>query len=281
MLDDGVEHRTTSTTDKNTPLPWLTTDQPGPRRVAGHASPAGDPRLPQQPWKLPADQPGDAATATTSATFTDTRHGQPTPQTVGGDLKLATFNVLNYFPTTGEDCVAGGGHTCTFFNDRAGNPVGDNDCSANGPRGAAESSGGTDLADPKADLERQQAKIVTAINTLDADIVSLEEIENSAQFGETDRDDALEVAGRRAERRRRHDPLGATSRRRTPADLPAARRAGRHPHGVHLQAGERRSSVGASQVLVDSPDRQPSPTPASRWPRRSSRRAPPTPTPSW
>ena len=99
--------------------------------------------------------------------------------------------MLNYFNTTGEDWVAAGRTRCTFFNDRAGDPVTDNNCSDNGPRGAAESSGGTDLTDPKADLERQRAKEVKAINTMDADILSLEEIENSAALGETDRDDAL------------------------------------------------------------------------------------------
>ena len=41
------------------------------------------------------------------------------------------------------------------------------------------------------DFERQQAKIVDAINTIDADVVSLEEIENSIKVGETDRDSAV------------------------------------------------------------------------------------------
>ena len=49
-----------------------------------------------------------------------------------------------------------------------------------GPRGAADDT----------DLARQQAKIVKAINGLKADVVSLEEIENSAKFGE-DRDAAV------------------------------------------------------------------------------------------
>ena len=124
------------------------------------------------------------------ATFSDTRAANEAPQNVGGDIKLGTFNVLNYFNTTGKDWISAG-HTCTFFDDRTGDPVGDNTCSDNGPRGAAESSGGTDLTDPKADLERQRAKEVRAINTMDADILSLEEIENSAALGESDRDDAL------------------------------------------------------------------------------------------
>ena len=58
---------------------------------------------------------------------------------------------------------------CTSFNDRTGDPV-----TVNGgcdPRGAW---------DPD-DLQRQQDKIVAAINALDADVVGLLEIENSAR----------------------------------------------------------------------------------------------------
>jgi 5'-nucleotidase len=85
--------------------------------------------------------------------------------------------VLNYFPTTGADFVAAGG-TCTWYDDRAGNHVTVNTCTGpngeEGPRGAADAD----------DLARQQDKIVRAINGLGADVVSLEEIENSAKFGE-------------------------------------------------------------------------------------------------
>ena len=51
------------------------------------------------------------------ATFADTRTGRAAA--VGGDLKVASFNVLNFFTETGEDFVADGG-TCSFYNDRAG-----------------------------------------------------------------------------------------------------------------------------------------------------------------
>ena len=67
---------------------------------------------------------------------------------------------------------------CTFFTDREQNPVGVNSCGTptaadgNGPRGAAQAD----------DLTAQQAKIVAAINTMDTDIVSLEEIENSVKL---------------------------------------------------------------------------------------------------
>ncbi|MBK5216809.1 MAG: ExeM/NucH family extracellular endonuclease, partial [Propionibacteriales bacterium] len=97
------------------------------------------------------------------------------PEDVGGGVLLATFNVLNYFTTTGEDAGCS-----SFYNDREGNPITVNRCGDTGPRGAANAE----------NLERQQAKIVTAINATDADVVSLEEIENSAAF-DKDRDTAL------------------------------------------------------------------------------------------
>ena len=131
-------------------------------------------------WKLQPTGPVTGLGEDT-VTFAQTRSGNTAPANVGGDLKLGTFNVLNYFPTTGQDFVAlGGGRTCTYFKDRAGNPVTNNTCNPNGPRGAARTE----------DFLRQQAKIVTAINLLGADVVSLEEIENSVQFGK-DRDDAV------------------------------------------------------------------------------------------
>ncbi len=72
------------------------------------------------------------------------------------------------------------GTTCTYFRDRDGNRTTVNSCNPDGPRGAA---------DP-VNLERQESKIVTAINALDASVVSLEEIENSVKFGKN-RDFAL------------------------------------------------------------------------------------------
>ena len=51
------------------------------------------------------------------------------PKNVGGDLKIATFNVLNYFNTTGEAYVAAGPQQnppiethCTYYTDRAEQP---------------------------------------------------------------------------------------------------------------------------------------------------------------
>ena len=165
--------------NQDVPLPWLSTDNTV--RVSSRAHFVAPVILDYRnsAWKL---QPTHQVTDTGSdvATFSDTRGENAAPQDVGGDLKLATFNVLNFFNTTGVDYVAGGG-SCTFYDDRDGNHVTDNDCGPTGPRGAAEDD----------DLKAQRDKIVRAINTMDADIVSLEEIENSVALGNTNRDDAL------------------------------------------------------------------------------------------
>ena len=178
-LDDGASANFL-TTAKDTPLPWLTQD---------HEIRVGAPVTFDQPvvleWRFDAWRFQPTAQLTASdplpATFGHTRTTAPAP--TGGNVKIASMNVLNYFPTTGADFVASGGK-CTWYNDRAGQHVTVNTCTGPngelGPRGAAEDD----------DLARQQAKIVRAINGLGADVVSLEEIENSAKFGE-DRDAAV------------------------------------------------------------------------------------------
>ncbi|MGO1859242.1 ExeM/NucH family extracellular endonuclease, partial [Ancrocorticia populi] len=90
-----------------------------------------------------------------------------------GDVSLSGFNVLNYFTTTAEDV-----NCSSTYKDRQNNPITANSC--NTVRGAANEE----------NLDRQQEKIVAAINTLDSDVVSLEEIENSAK-NKKDRDEAL------------------------------------------------------------------------------------------
>lgn len=73
---------------------------------------------------------------------------------VGGNLRVASFNVLNYFTTldqAGASCFPGGTRS---------------DC-----RGA----------DSALEFSRQQAKIVEAIAVLDADVVGLIEIENNGE----------------------------------------------------------------------------------------------------
>jgi predicted extracellular nuclease len=95
------------------------------------------------------------------------RHRRVGVPEVGGRLSVASFNVLNYFTTTGQ-----GRTGCTGGNlDTEGSYNVTNGCDA---RGAWDG----------ADLRRQQAKITAALNTLDASVVGLMEIENSVTLGE-------------------------------------------------------------------------------------------------
>jgi 5'-nucleotidase len=172
-LDDGASINYLGGDNQDIALPWLSTTNPVRVGAAAtlHAPVVLDWR--NNTWKFqPTTQvTGDGASV---ATFENTRLANGNPQDVSGDIRLATFNVLNYFPTTGQEFVGlAPGNTCTYFNDRDGNPIANNACNPNGPRGAANTE----------NLTRQQSKIVTAINRLDASIVSLEELENSAKFG--------------------------------------------------------------------------------------------------
>jgi predicted extracellular nuclease len=181
-LDDGSSLNYSSAANSGKPLPWLTPDNSAGvgSKVTFHQPVILDYRF--SLWNMqPSAQVTDDGAAV--ATFSDTRAGNQRPAALRG-TELATFNVENYFPTTGADYVAKGLGTCTYYNDRAGNHITVNNCSgpgnSPGPRGAADA----------VSFARQQAKIVTGINRLGASVVSLEEIENSAWFGEP-RDTAL------------------------------------------------------------------------------------------
>ncbi|MCW2815779.1 MAG: hypothetical protein JWN84_3234 [Nocardioides sp.] len=180
VLDDGASTNYLTGANRDVPLPWLTRQRSV--RVGAAADLVGPVVLEfrNNTWKF---QPQRQVTGTGSdvATFEDTRPDNLAPKAVGGDITIGTFNVLNYFNTTGADFESRGAGTCTYFTDRDNDPVAVNTCTNNGPRGAAELG----------DFRRQQAKIVEAINTMDADVVSLEEIENSVKLGEADRDDAI------------------------------------------------------------------------------------------
>ena len=173
-LDDGSSTNfLKDATTKAEVLPYLTTADPvrvgspvtfTTNVVLGYAN---------NSWKL---QPLTHLTQANKATVQPaglgaTRTEAPAP--VGGNLKIASFNVLNYFPTTG-DTLSG----CTFYEDRDGNPI--TVRSGCGARGAANAE----------NFKRQQDKIVAAISKSGADVVTLMEVENSAQFGKS-RDDAL------------------------------------------------------------------------------------------
>ncbi|MFK7881176.1 ExeM/NucH family extracellular endonuclease [Roseobacter sp.] len=86
----------------------------------------------------------------------DTIDANPRPTVVpevGGDLKVASFNVLNYFTTLDDGAQTG--------------PNGDLD-----PRGAVT----------QVDQDRQTQKLVNALTAIDADIIGLQELENNG-FG--------------------------------------------------------------------------------------------------
>lgn len=89
---------------------------------------------------------------TTYGTFTEQNPRTAAPDDVGGDITVASFNVLNYFTTLDD---------------------GTNDIC--GPSQTLECRG----ADEAEELVRQRDKIVAAITAIDADVVGLIEIENN------------------------------------------------------------------------------------------------------
>ena len=95
------------------------------------------------------------ADGTPEGTFDPQNTRTVAPDPVGGDVQVGAFNVLNYFLTLAED----------------------------GGRGA----------ETLVDFERQAAKIVEAIEALDADVVTLMEIEdtNSTGYGDDTPDQAV------------------------------------------------------------------------------------------
>ena len=91
--------------------------------------------------------------------------------------------MLNFFPTHGNEYVAaGGGNTCTYFTDRAGAQITTNNVWQ--PERQQRQRSRVVRRTPT-NVARQRDKIVAAINTANADIVSLEELENSAKFGKS------------------------------------------------------------------------------------------------
>ena len=92
--------------------------------------------------------------ATMGADYVSANPRTAQPDDVGGDLTVASFNVLNYFTTLDDGT-----------NDICG-PSGDMEC-----RGA----------DTIEEFERQRAKIIAALVAIDADVVGLIEIENNTE----------------------------------------------------------------------------------------------------
>lgn len=100
-------------------------------------------------WRLQPQVPITSNGPAEQIASFDARGERPaSPPAVGGDVRVAAYNVFNYFTTL------------TSANPEA--------------RGA----------DTAEEFATQQAKIVAAINGLDADVVALQEIENSVKLGE-------------------------------------------------------------------------------------------------
>ncbi|WP_166139309.1 ExeM/NucH family extracellular endonuclease [Nocardioides ochotonae] len=137
----------------------------------------GSPSAPT--YRLQPTAPVGPGVAGSPATFENTRTAAPDERLLAADgtpdVKVAAFNVLNYFTTLGDandDNVGDGAPPCQAYLDREGD--------GNNVSGGCAQRGAWDPAD----LARQQEKIVAAINALDADVVGLMEIENSAVLGE-------------------------------------------------------------------------------------------------
>ncbi|QNO37625.1 ExeM/NucH family extracellular endonuclease [Protaetiibacter sp. SSC-01] len=97
-------------------------------------------------WRLQPQVPiTDASDASYKPTFESLNPRPASAPEVGGDVQFGAFNVFNYFTTFGGDA-----------------------------RGAANAE----------QFAKQKAKIVSAINGLGADVVALQEIENSVELGE-------------------------------------------------------------------------------------------------
>jgi 5'-nucleotidase len=100
-------------------------------------------------WRLQPQLPlTDASPAAYKPTFTAANPRPTAAPAVGGDVQFGSFNVFNYFTTLSS------------VNPNA--------------RGAATAE----------QLATQRSKIVSAINGLGADVVSLEEVQNSVEYGD-------------------------------------------------------------------------------------------------
>lgn len=163
LLDDGSTLNFL-TKGQGTPVSYLDNEQPVRVGAKVTFTSAAVFSYGHEAWRL---QPVGALTDAEAgvdepAKFGNDRHGSPEMQ--GG--KLASFNVLNFFPTTGDQLKG-----CSYYKDREGNPVTVN--------GGCDARGAANLES----LSRQQIKILNAINQMDVAVLSLEELENSEKFG--------------------------------------------------------------------------------------------------
>ncbi|WP_433828244.1 ExeM/NucH family extracellular endonuclease [Actinoplanes sp. CA-015351] len=178
LLDDA---KTTNLATAGLAPPYFSKDEP--LRVGDTVEQFGPSVLSYgfSEWRLQPTTPVDASTpAATRTTFKHTNPRTAGPAAVGGDIKVASFNVLNYFVHFG-----------------------------------GEARGATDAAA----LAKQEAKIVSAITALDADVIALMEIENSVRFEATDTQLALKTL---VGALNTVDGAGTWDYVRSPAELPSA-----------------------------------------------------------
>ena len=180
-LDDG-RNRNYFHTDTATPLPYLLTADQGVKSIRTgdvvnfQTDVVVDYSFDQ--WRFQPLEPitGKNTAGELPITWQDSRAlVYDVPETVAGDYSIGFFNVLNYFTSLGKDEPG-----CAGYLDMYGNPVAANRCRV---RGAFSQEA----------FQDQQAKIVTAISKLDADVLGLSEIENTYRVtGDVaKRDDAL------------------------------------------------------------------------------------------
>lgn len=98
------------------------------------------------------------------------------PNSVGGNYKVASFNVLNFFTTFTDGNTASGqsGQGCTL--------------------GASNAASNCRGASNIAEFNRQRAKIVNALKSINADVVGLMEIQNNGNVATQNLVDALNAA---------------------------------------------------------------------------------------
>ena len=176
-LDDGTSINFLSTANAGLTPAWVSLVEP---LVVGASATFSAPVVVDyrnNAWKLNPTAPMTAdGSGTDGVQFSNPR--TPSPEAVGGDVSVASFNVLNYFTTLGDENAS-----CEAYSTAGGEPV--------TVRQGCDQRGAWD----DADFERQETKIVAAIEALDASVVGLMEIENSAALGEeTDEATATLVA---------------------------------------------------------------------------------------
>lgn len=98
---------------------------------------------------------------TQTVTFTRANLRTTSPEVVGGNISVASFNVLNFFTTFTDGNTAAGqsGQGCSL--------------------GGAVSASNCRGADNAAEFSRQRTKIIAAISAINADVVGLMEIQNN------------------------------------------------------------------------------------------------------